>query len=58
MKLITIQLADGNEIHAHVESERVVDGGTDMLCVDENGSMFKVVMWENEDETLTEQLTS
>ena len=59
MKLITIQFSNGNELHAHVESEQKnSDDSVDMVCVDEYGSMFKMTMWENEDETLKEQLTS
>ena len=52
MKLITIGLNDGNEIHGHVQTERHVDGGTKLTCVDENGFLFDVEITENNDKPL------
>ena len=57
MKLITVQLNDGNEIHGHVQSERDISDGVRLTCVDEEGFLFNVILQENDDEPLDQLLT-
>ena len=53
MKLVTVQLNDGNEIHGHVQSERTTpEGELKQTCVDENGFLFVVLSWEDDNDPL------
>lgn len=52
MKLVTVSLNDGNEVHGHVQSERDTDDGVRLRCVDEDGLLFDVTITINDDEVV------